>query len=69
MLTMEKFKEEVIKTFKTSFGSEYTVEEKIVQKNNGVVMNGLVIRDMAINVVPVIYIEELYDAYKNGESI
>ena len=69
MLTMDKFKEEVIKTFKTIFGSEYTVEEKTVQKNNGVVMNGLVIRDMAINVAPVIYIEELYYAYKNGESI
>ena len=69
MLTMERFKEEVIKTFKTIFGSEYTVEEKTVHRNNGVVMNGLVIRDMAINVAPVIYIEELYDAYKHGESI
>ena len=69
MLTMERFKEEVIKAFKTIFGSEYTVEEKTVQNNNGVEMNGLVIRDMAINVAPVIYIEELYDDYKNGDSI
>ena len=50
-------------------GDDYRIESTSVRKNNGVNLSALIIRCKDDQVTPVVYMEPLYDSYKNGSSI
>lgn len=50
-------------------GENYTVEVKEMEKGNGIIWHGLVIRKDVDVVAPVIYTDEEYSAYKDGECL
>lgn len=60
------FKVKVQKAVSEVLGQEYKVELREVQKNNGVVLQGLMIRKEKENVTPTIYLNSLWEAYEKG---
>ena len=60
------FKGKVQKAVGEVLGSEYTVELREVRKNNGVVLQGLMIRRAEDNVTPTIYLNSFWEAYEGG---
>lgn len=53
---------------KKELGKNYRLELKEVKKNNGVVMQGLLIFSADNNSVPTIYLDSFWEAYKSGQS-
>ena len=54
---------------KDALGNAVDVEFKEITKNNGIVNHALIIRKQAENVAPTIYIDDLYDKFKDGKVI
>lgn len=54
---------------KDALGNAVEVEFKEITKNNGIVNHALVIRKQEENVAPTIYIDDLYDRFKDGKVI
>jgi len=50
-------------------GEAYKVEVREVQKNNGVVLHGLLILTDDRNVIPTLYLEPFWEAYESGTSL
>lgn len=50
-------------------GETYKVEVREVQKNNGVVLHGLLILADDRNVIPTLYLEPFWEAYESGTSL
>lgn len=50
-------------------GETYKVEVREIQKNNGVVLHGLLILTDDRNVVPTLYLEPFWEAYETGTSL
>lgn len=42
---------------------------KLVTKNNGCILNGLVISEPGTNIYPTIYLEPYYEDYRNGDAV
>ena len=55
-MEISTFKVKVQKAVSEVLGQEYTVELREVQKNNGVLLQGLMIRKGQDNVTPTIYL-------------
>lgn len=66
---MEKkeFIKKVYSEVQKELGEDYRLELKEVKKNNGVVMQGLLIYSGSNNIVPTIYLDSFWDAYENGQ--
>jgi len=60
-MSITEFAKAVKKELETRTGEE--VEIANYQKNNGVMLRGLVIKDMQSNIVPTIYLESFYEKY------
>ena len=56
----------VQKAVREALGQEYAVELKEVRKNNGVVLQGLMIRKKEEHVMPTIYLNSFWEAYEGG---
>ncbi|MBO5207924.1 MAG: hypothetical protein J6B68_01120 [Lachnospiraceae bacterium] len=67
-MIFEQFKTKVCSALKEVMGEEYEIAYKEVTKNNGVVLRGIIIAKEGSNVSPTIYIDELYDDYKEGRA-
>ena len=50
-------------------GETYKVEVREVQKNNGVILHGLLILTDDRNVIPTLYLEPFWEAYESGTSL
>ena len=50
-------------------GEAYKVEVREIQKNNGVVLHGLLILTDDRNVIPTLYLEPFWEAYELGTSL
>lgn len=66
-MSITEFAEAVKKELETRTGEE--VEIANYQKNNGVMLRGLVIKDMQSNIVPTIYLESFYEKYIHDEDM
>ncbi len=66
LLLFSTFKVKVQKAVSEVLGQEYTVELREVQKNNGVLLQGLMIRKGQDNVTPTIYLNSFWEAYEGG---
>lgn len=65
-MDLNSFAQKVRDAVEKNLGGEYRVELKEVRKNNGVVLQGLVILGDRETVVPTIYLEAFYGAYEDG---
>ena len=50
-------------------GEDFVVEQKRVIKNNGVVLDGMLIRSFEEPVIPSIYVNQYYDQFTAGRSL
>lgn len=66
VMEISTFKVKVQKAVREVLGQEYTVELREVQKNNGVLLQGLTIRKGEDNVTPTIYLNSFWEAYEGG---
>ncbi|MBO4457118.1 MAG: hypothetical protein J5802_05320 [Butyrivibrio sp.] len=57
-----------IKT-KDRLGEGYDTKYKVMEKNNGTVKHGIVIRKEELNISPTVYIDAFYEDYRNGRNI
>ncbi len=62
------FEEMLIERLKNEYPL-YEINVKDVLKNNGVVLRGLTVLFSDVNACPTVYLNEMFDDYKNGESI
>lgn len=65
-MEISTFKVKVQKAVREVLGQEYIVELREVQKNNGVVLQGLMIHKEQDNVTPTIYLNSFWEAYEGG---
>jgi hypothetical protein len=65
-MEMHTFAQKVRDALGKELGEAYSVELKEVKKNNGVILQGLMIQGREGNVVPTIYLETFYAAYEDG---
>lgn len=63
---IRRFAEVVSRAVSEELGSEYQVKLQEVIKNNGVVLQGLVILSSNSNLSPTIYLNPFLEAYENG---
>lgn len=64
----QEFMKMVYCEVKKELGESCKVEVKAVKKNNGVAMHGLMIYTGNRNIVPTIYLDSFWEAYKSGQS-
>ncbi len=67
VLSFEDFRDEIMKDLIEICGPEFTIAERNVVKNNGVMLCGVSITAPDEVVSPAIYLESLYDEYENGK--
>lgn len=65
----DSFKRKIIDYVSDYFGEDYTVEEAECVKNNDMAFHGISLRHKDRNIAPIIYLDELFQIYCNGESI
>lgn len=67
--TKEAFVETVKAAMEAMYSDGYTVRLQKVQKNNGMVLNGLTIQKVGVNIAPTIYLDSFYEEYRNGRTL
>lgn len=65
-MEISMFKVKVQKAVGEALGPGYAVELREVKKNNGVLLQGLMIRKGEENVTPTIYLDSFWEAYEGG---
>ena len=63
------FKELILEALKERFGEECQIEYKEVLKNNGVKLDGVIVRQNNCVVSPTVYVNDYYEDFSNGENI
>lgn len=65
-MKISEFTQKVRDAVAEQLGEEYRVELREVKKNNGVILQGLLIISSEENVIPTIYLEPFHAAYEDG---
>lgn len=65
-MEINEFAGQVRDAVEEKLGKEYTVEVRPVQKNNGIILHGLLILTDSRNVAPTLYLEPFWEAYESG---
>lgn len=65
----EEFKTNLIEELKDFYGADATVELTTATKNNGIHLDGIIIRIGETNVAPIIYLQQYYEEYMENEYI
>lgn len=68
-MTYQEFIPKVQKTVQNNLPEGVLCNVKQITKNNGLILNGLVISEESTNIFPTIYLENYYEDYVEGESI
>ena len=63
------FQRRVAEALKQKLGEGIVVESNRIIKNNGVVLNGICIRKEGINVSPTIYLDDLFQEFRDGRTM
>jgi len=63
------FKELILEALKERFGEECQIEYKEVLKNNGVKLDGVIVRQNNCVVSPTVYVNDYYEDFSDGENI
>ena len=67
-LSYEEFQAQVTKKVQKKLDERITVHVTDVTKNNGVILKGMTFTGQGESISPTIYLEQYYEAYKNGCS-
>ncbi len=67
-MELDSFAERVKEDVKEKLGAGWHVAVQKVDKNNGVTYTGLCVSRDGEQVSPVVYINDYYDTYKNGNA-
>ncbi len=67
MITFEAFSEKIRKGIAEYYGESYQVEIHKIRKNNGMIYPGLTIGNENSNLSPTIYLQPMYEQYKEGK--
>lgn len=68
-MDLKEFSKTIEELILSSLGDGYRVSSKDIIKNNGVVYHALLISEEGRCIAPTIYIDQFYEAYKNGISL
>lgn len=68
-MNFKQFCEKVEKSISEFYGDDVIVELKEVEKNNGVVLTGLLMSEGDGDVAPAIYLDSYFDDYRYGREI
>ena len=68
-MEIKEFTEKVRGAIERELGEGYRVELREVTKNNGTLLQGLLIIKEEGNLVPTIYLDSFYSEYQNGRSL
>lgn len=68
-MNFNEFLELIVKEVQKEAGEDCVVSTNEVTKNNGLVLNGLIVKEKNARIAPTIYIEGFYEEYKNGKRI
>lgn len=63
------FKEYVLEGLRERLGEDYEYEYRSVVKNNGITLDGLLIRDKNCSISPTVYVNDYYDSYVAGDEL
>ncbi|MBO7374233.1 MAG: hypothetical protein J6Z07_06445 [Lachnospiraceae bacterium] len=63
------FKEYVLEGIRERLGEDLDYEYRSVVKNNGIVLDGLLIRDKKCSISPTVYVNDYYDSYVAGDEL
>ena len=69
MMNKEQFITLLVERLKNDLGNGYEVSSDTVTKNNGVILNGIIIGKNQQQCRTIIYIDSLYDDYLNGRCL
>lgn len=68
-MEINEFAGKVCNAVGKKLGRAYKVEVREVQKNNGIVLHGLLITADSRNVIPTLYLEPFWEAYQSGTTL
>ena len=68
-MNIKEFSEKLKQEVETILGEEFRIEEALISKNNGVMLDALVIKAPDMNIAPTIYLKSYYESYEEGEDI
>ena len=68
-MEIKEFAQKVQKAILAVLGEGYEVKLQEVQKNNGVLLQGVIIMKKEQNVSPTIYLQPFWEAYKEGATL
>lgn len=69
LTTMEAFAGTVKTAMEAHYGEVYRVTVQDVNKNNGLVLTGITILEKGSNIAPTIYLNQLFEQYKEGRTM
>ncbi len=68
-MNYQEFLESIVSEMKLRLGEHTTIDIVQIDKNNGVKLDGLIIRQDSVNMAPAIYLNQYYGQYKEGRAI
>lgn len=68
-MTYQEFEDTLLVNISDQLPEQATTFTKPINKNNGVILHGLIIQNGISNISPTIYLDKYYEEYKNGKSI
>lgn len=68
-MNYQEFLRNIEITISNKYASCCNIELKSIKKNNGLILDGLIIRNPAFNIAPTIYLNPYYHRFLNGQSL
>ena len=68
-MSYEDFKEKIYQKLINIAQTDVTVQQKTVRKNNGVILDAIVLHDKAEQLSPCLYLNHYYEQYKQGATV
>ena len=67
-MELQKFTEKVIKALKEYYGPTVEVKNHKIYKNNGILLQGVCVREPGMNIAPTVYLNNFLKQYEAGET-
>ena len=68
-MNYNEFKEYLIEELSRRLGGDVTLSYKEVLKNNGIILDGLILADKESNISPTVYVNDFYDCFLGGMEL
>lgn len=68
-MNLSEFATEIAEQLREKMGSKFTITVEEVLKNNDIRLTGVAIKKTSENMAPIVYLEEFFQQYQNGDPI